>query len=482
MTEPSTREFAVETHHVDPVPATERSGRARDMFSLWFSANLNVGNAVFGLVILSVVPDFWLALAATLIGNVIGTALMALHSVQGARLGIPQLIQSRGQFGYFGALVPVAAAALMYLGFTVSVTIVGGQALAAATGMELRAAMLIVALASLVIAVVGYHAIHTVCRWAQLPLTIVVLVVTCAALLHRGAPLTTHQPVSIGAFLTGVGVAVTFALTYAPFVSDYSRYLPVETSGRAIFGWTAAGVFVSASWVCLIGLLLTAKFGESDIFRSADVALGGGALSTAVLLVTAAGLVITNVLNVYGGMLNLITGLATFKRVTVSFRTRVLMILPTFVVGTAAATVAYQNYAENLGAFLSLLLLVLIPWGAVNLVDYYLVQHGNYDVPAMYAKAGPYWHDPSNWVYRGLNVRVLIAYFAGVLAGFPFVSSAWFQGPLSEWLGGADVSWIPGLVVTAAVYLVLARLTRGDESARLRPSTSNSPTEQGLQR
>lgn len=474
MIDEKPQEFVMETHHVDPVPVTERSGRARDMFSLWFSANLNVGNAVFGLVILSVVPDFWLAVAATLIGNVIGTALMALHSVQGARLGIPQLIQSRGQFGYYGALVPVVAAALMYLGFTVSVTIVGGQALAAATGMALRPAMLVVAAASLVIAVVGYHAIHAVCRWAQIPLTIVVLVVTCAALLHRGTPLTTHEPVSVGAFLTGVGVAVTFALTYAPFVSDYSRYLPRDTSGRAIFGWTAAGVFISASWVCLIGLLLTAKFGESDIFRSADVALGGGALSMAVLLVTAAGLIITNVLNVYGGMLNLITGLATFRRVKVSFRTRVVMILPTFVIGTAAATVAYENYAENLGAFLSLLLLVLIPWGAVNLVDYYLVQHGTYDVPAMYAKAGPYWRDPSNWTYRGFNFKVLVAYFAGVVAGFPFVSSAWFQGPLSEWLGGADVSWIPGLAVTTAVYLLLVQLGRRHQPARRHHPSSTS--------
>src|ERR1700755_2676574 len=102
MIENTAQDFTLEAHHVDPVPPSERTGRARDLFSLWFSANLNVGNAVFGLVIFSIVPDFWLGCAAILIGNVIGTALMALHSVQGARLGIPQLIQSRGQFGYFG--------------------------------------------------------------------------------------------------------------------------------------------------------------------------------------------------------------------------------------------------------------------------------------------------------------------------------------------------------------------------------------------
>ena len=99
MTQSADIASALETHHIDPVPTTERTGSARDLFAVWFSANLNVGNAVFGLVILTIIPNFWVALIATLVGNVIGTALMALHSVQGARLGIPQLIQSRGLFG-----------------------------------------------------------------------------------------------------------------------------------------------------------------------------------------------------------------------------------------------------------------------------------------------------------------------------------------------------------------------------------------------
>ncbi|KQU32909.1 cytosine permease [Rhodococcus fascians] len=457
MTQSADIASALETHHIDPVPTTERTGTARDLFAVWFSANLNVGNAVFGLVILTIVPNFWVALVATLVGNVIGTALMALHSVQGARLGIPQLIQSRGQFGYNGALIPVIAAFLMYAGLTASVTIIGGQALTAATGIALPVAMSIVAVASLLIAVVGYHAIHAVCRWAQIPLTAILLTVIVAAFLRDGAPVTTSQDVSWGAFLTGTGVAVTFALTYAPFVSDYSRYLPEDTSGPAIFGWTAAGVFLSATGVCALGLLLTAKFGFGDIFQSADAALGGGLLGSVVLAATAAGLAVTNVLNIYGGMLNLVTGLSTFVRVPASLRTRVLMMMPTFVLGTAAATIAYQSYAQNLQAFLSVLLLLLTPWGAVNLVDYYVVQHGAYNVSAMYAKAGPYWHDPVNWTYYGLNLKVLIAYFAGVATGIPFMTSAWFTGAFSTALGGADVSWIPGLAVTAGVYLVLAR-------------------------
>lgn len=464
MTSTELNERVVERHHIDPVPISERSGHPRDLFALWFSANLNIGNAVFGLILVHVVGSFWWALIAALVGNIIGTALMALHSVQGVRLGIPQLIQSRGQFGYFGALVPVAAAALMYAGFTVSVTLVGGQALSAGTGLDVRVAMVVVGCTSLIIALVGYRAIHIVCRYAQLPLAIVVLVVTVAALVRSGAPLTGGGSVTPGSFLTGVGIAVTFALTYAPFVSDYSRYLPVDASGRAIFGWTAAGVFLSAVWVCVLGALLAARFPETDIFRSANDALGNGAFGAIVCVVTAAGLCITNVLNIYGGMLNLITGLATFVRVPVSFRVRLVTILPTFVVGTVVATLVSDNYADNFAAFLSILLLLLIPWGAVNLVDYYLVQHGSYDVPAMYVKTGRYWRNPATWTTHGFNLQVLIAYGAGVAAGLPFVSNYWFVGPFAQALGGADLSWIPGLAVTGAVYLALVALTRRRQS------------------
>ncbi|MDX3524294.1 cytosine permease [Streptomyces scabiei] len=133
MTGTTASEAGIELHHVDPVPESHRRGRPRDLFHVWFASNLNVGNAIFGAIIYSVCRNIPLALLAAVIGNLVGTVLMALHSIQGARLGIPQLIQSRGQFGYLGALVPVVVGSVMYVGFTVSVSLAGGIALKVAT-------------------------------------------------------------------------------------------------------------------------------------------------------------------------------------------------------------------------------------------------------------------------------------------------------------------------------------------------------------
>ena len=110
-----------------------------------------------------------------------------------------------------------------------------------------------------------------------------------------------------------------------------------------------------------------------------------------------------------------------------------------------------------------------------NLVDYYLVQHGNYDVPAMYVKSGQYWHNPSSWTYYGFNLKVLLAYFAGVVCGFPFVSCAWFKGPLADRLDGADLSWIPGSVTTV-VYLALVSRRRPIRATAGRQQPPPQPT------
>ena len=50
----------------------------------------------------------WAIIGLTL-GNILGGTVMALHSAQGPRLGLPQMISSRAQFGVFGAGDPAGA-------------------------------------------------------------------------------------------------------------------------------------------------------------------------------------------------------------------------------------------------------------------------------------------------------------------------------------------------------------------------------------
>jgi len=462
----------LETSHIDVIPTSSRHGRARDLFPVWFSGNLSIGNAIFGALAIVVGNSFWWAVLAVLVGNLVGATFMALHSVQGARLGVPQLIQSRGQFGFLGALLPVLLAAFLYGGFFVITAVLSGQALSAAMPdtVTVNGGLLVLSLLSLAIALLGYRAIHVAARWALWPLAAVVVVVTVATLAHGDIDVTTG-PFDVGPFFTAVGLMATFLLTYAPYVSDYSRYLPEDSPASACFGWTFGGVFLSATWCNLLGVVLAAQFGGADIFLATRDVLGSDLLAVVVLTVTAVAIAGNNALNLYGGMLNLITGISSFVEMKPSTLVRFAFLIPTYAIGLWIALQASADFYTDLTNFLSFLMLGFVPWGAINLLDFYLVRHGVYDVHAFFRRrGGVYNHDPATWTHQGVNLQALVAYSVGVLASLPFVGNGWYTGFMAERLGGADLSWVPGLIVTGVVYLSVTRANTAHSTTARTPT------------
>jgi NCS1 family nucleobase:cation symporter-1 len=91
----------------------------------------------------------------------------------------------------------------------------------------------------------------------------------------------------------------------------------------------------------------------------------------------------------------------------------------------------------------------MVPWTAVNLVDYYLIRHGDYDVPSFFAADGG--------IYGRYNLAALVCYLLGILVQVPFIASNVYTGPIARALGGIDFSWIVGVVVVSAVYYFAVR-------------------------
>ena len=56
----------------------------------------------------------------------------------------------------------------------------------------------------------------------------------------------------------------TFNIGAAPYVSDYSRYLPRRTSRWKIIGYVFAGSALSAIWLIALGGWLATHFGAAD--------------------------------------------------------------------------------------------------------------------------------------------------------------------------------------------------------------------------
>ncbi|MFZ9354451.1 MAG: cytosine permease, partial [Candidatus Nanopelagicales bacterium] len=90
---------SVEQRSVDWVPHSERHGKVRDLGNVWFVGNVNLVAMATGVVALSIGANLIWTLIAIVLGSLFGTFFMAFHSAQGPQLGLPQLVQSRAQFG-----------------------------------------------------------------------------------------------------------------------------------------------------------------------------------------------------------------------------------------------------------------------------------------------------------------------------------------------------------------------------------------------
>jgi nucleobase:cation symporter-1, NCS1 family len=99
---------------------------------------------------------------------------------------------------------------------------------------------------------------------------------------------------------------------------------------------------------------------------------------------------------------------------------------------------------------------VFIPWSAINLTDYYLVKHGNYDVASFFTPKGRY----GGFLWRGL-----IAYLLAVAVQIPFIDQAFYTGPLVSVIGGIDISWVVGGVAGFVFYLIALRVPARGEPA-----------------
>lgn len=105
----------LESNTINAVPESARHGSPSSQFTLWLSANLQITAVVDGALAIIFGSEAMSAIIGLLIGNIIGGAVMALHSSQGAKLGLPQMISSRIRFGVKGAALPLLMVIIMYL-------------------------------------------------------------------------------------------------------------------------------------------------------------------------------------------------------------------------------------------------------------------------------------------------------------------------------------------------------------------------------
>ncbi|MFE5162529.1 purine-cytosine permease family protein [Streptomyces sp. NPDC056697] len=442
--------FTLERRTIEHIPASERHGRPWHQLALWFSNNVQINTLVIGAVPVGMGLGLTWSIISILVGNLVGALFMAYHSAQGPQLGLPQMVQSRAQFGFYGAVLPSAMVVLMYLGFAVEGSLVAGQAIATWAHLPKPLGIVVFNVVLLLIPLVGYRLIHAASR-----VVAVISGVAFLALFIRLLPqLPSHPPGpathSIGVIVSAISVCVAWQVTWAPYVSDYSRYLPENTPTRVTFSYTYLGSAVGGALTMVIGAMAATV--NSDAVNSdaigflADRFPSFGGLVVAALLL---GLVPAGAEGPYGAFLTALSALSAEGRVRSTATARAIFVLCFAALASALAILSSGNLLDTFQNITLFVLYLLVPWTAINLTDYYFVRHGHYDIPELLTKNGRY--GTFTW-------WAVLVYLVSIAAELPFINSSVYVGPLVRSLGGADLSWLVGLIVGAVGYYAGTKL------------------------
>lgn len=446
----------VEHHSIDYVPLSERHGKVWHLWPIWFSGDAHLATLATGAIGIAMGLGFGWSVIAVLTGCALGTLFMASHSSQGPELGLPQMIQSRPQFGYRGALLVWCFALITYVGYTVFNDVVFGVAVQDLTGVTLSGPMLVLVyalfgVAALAFAVAGYDMIHLAQRVLAALVIVALLIYTVGVIaLAPKLPQLGMGPFKAIPFLVQFFAVAGYQLSWSIYVSDYSRYLPRDVGVMASFWWTFVGAFIGGAWMMLVGDVAVAIFPAREIVGAV---LDTGNLvwpgfGPVLVVLSSLSLVTITTLNLYGGSLTMLSIIDSFRHIARPGRARLITLVVLGVVSTALSALAGANVRELIENLLSVLIYLFTPWTAINLVDFFFVRHGHYSVREIFNPDG---------IYGRWNGRGIAAYFVGFVAMVPCFSTPIFVGPIAQMLGKADISMLVGLPVSALFYYFACR-------------------------
>jgi NCS1 family nucleobase:cation symporter-1 len=434
-------DLTVEGHGIEPIPEANRYGSLSRVFTVWFPINLVPAAFFLGtLATLDFIGlGFWTGLAAIIVGNVIGAAVVGLLATMGPRTGMAQIPLSRFPFGK-AIVVPGLINWLSTIAWDAINSIFGAGAIVVLTGGALPfwLALVIIVAFQVGLSIIGYEAIHTYERYAAIGLGILFAVVTVALLPKANFALADQAAAGLGTFVLMTTIVASFTLAWALYASDYTRYLPSNSPPRTIFLYTFAATALGAVWIETLGLAVATSLGSGDRMQQINDLVGGGLIGALAMVAVVFGTVAVNAVNDYTGSLSL---LAAGVRVWRPISAVVVGVLAFF----ATLWLYYNDFAQAFENYLLIITYWIGPWVAIVLVDWYL-RKGKFDTSLV-----------RDFARLASGRNALIALVVGFVVSIPFFNQSLYFGPGAEALGGADIAYVVGFVVAGLVYWVIER-------------------------
>lgn len=428
----------------EEIPVAERHGHPRHQFTLWFAANMVLAVLVSGFFSSLFGLSVWQGLSAVAVGTLLGAVVMGVLAGIGTKLGVPQQVQGRGPMGFLGNFLPIALLTVVSaIGWTAVNTVFAVLALQQLVDVPFWTAAVAIFAVQAVFAIWGHNLIHLINKIATVVLAILFAVITVFSLQRAEFTqvVNTDAPYYMGEFagwLTFAGFFFAYVMTWTPFASDFSRYLPRSTSHMKVTLYTAGGSFVAMMWLGGIGVLVSSFAGELDAIP-ALAELAGGWAPIAMITVVLSTLPVS-AMNLYGGSLSLLT-----IRIPVN---RVIGVVVMAVISLGVTLLMQTNPYGSFYDFLLVLAYLVVPFSTILLLDYFLRmrQLGVQGVRELF--------DAKRVLEWGF-----VAWIIGCVFSSLFWQSTLWTGPLAATFADfGDVSYLAGAIAATVAYLALRKL------------------------
>ncbi|MCP1411345.1 cytosine permease [Paenarthrobacter sp. A20] len=456
-----------ETRGIELIEASERHGRARDLFPVWAAPNVSVLNFTVGASLILLGLDLWQALLVIVAGS-LPWILTGIVATSGPAAGTSGSVITRAIYGIRGNRVIVA-----FFGWFISAVFLALNWLASSfMGAELLAQLgftdpvagpvlvtIVVAAITVLVAVFGHTLILRSYPVVASVLLAVFLLVTAFVLPHVQWGYTAPAPLEgaplWSAMTIGFAILASTPLSYTNS-PDLARYLPQSTKRSHIIAATALGGALPCMFFTAVGALLATGV------SAAAMDLG---IESALLALLPAWLgpifvvgVIINTISLNG--MTTYTASMAFQSIGVPIR-RIPSAMVVGAIGTALTIylVMSTSLLDAVNLMLQLLVLISGPTMTIFAVDV-ILRRNRYDGEELFNEkpGSPFWYS------GGWHIPGLLAVILGAAVASLFLTNAVFTGPIAAALGFLDLSVPVSVIVTAGVYIALVpalRRTRG---------------------
>lgn len=451
------------------VKEEERGGKPSSLFWPWCGANVSLLALSFGAFFLGFGISFSQVAVAAFLSVVLSFVLVGVSSLAGKKSNAPTMTLSRAAFGVRGNIVPGLLSYLIFVGWEtvlVSLATLATETIFARLGhMDHNLARIIgfVVAVSLTVfgGVLGFHVIMKLQKWLTIATAVMTIGYIALTVNHiDGSKVSAIHGGSLQGFIGAIVFGVTgVGLGWVNSAADYSRYLPRNTSSKAVVGWTVFGSSLVPVILIIYGSLLAGSSkGLSDQISADPV----GALTTILptwylipfAIVAVLGLIGGAILDLYSSGLALVSiGLPVRRHVAASIDATIMLFGTIYIVWHAS------NFIGPFQGFLITLGVPIAVWSAIFVADV-LMRKRDYAEAELFEPTGRY----GAWNVRSIGLTIIGSVIGWGFVTNPFASWLSWQGYFMNSIGGKNGPWgganlgvIIALIVGFVGHILLSR-------------------------